>query len=210
MPSLFRRLTDAALAELKIDGVILDVGGDVRSGYRRALGGEHRFVTLNFSPQTQPDILFDLASGSWPTPTRTYDAVLLINLLEHLYDYRQALKESGRVLKADGLIVIVVPFLHAVHPSPHDYFRYTAEALERLLTESGFVGVKVTALGRGAWSAAAALPGRLLPSTLARLGEAAAALLDLISRRLAFWLGKKYTGTEYPLGYLVVARKGQN
>ncbi len=41
----------------------------------------------------------------------SFDLVLHSDVLEHVPDYRQALAESRRVLKADGVLVFTVPFL---------------------------------------------------------------------------------------------------
>lgn len=67
-------------------------------------------------------------------PDRTFNAVLALNVLEHLEDEEWALKEIERVLKPGGIAIIMVPaymFLWGVQDeAAHHYRRYT---LSRLL-----------------------------------------------------------------------------
>ena len=40
------------------------------------------------------------------------------------------------------------------HPDPRDYFRFTSEALERILSEAGFREIEIGSFGRGPAAAA--------------------------------------------------------
>ncbi|RBQ26588.1 MULTISPECIES: methyltransferase domain-containing protein [Arcobacteraceae] len=71
------------------------------------------------------------------------DTVVSLNVLEHLYDPQQFLKESYRVLKDDGTIILHIPFQWWVHEAPHDYFRYTPYGLRYLLSEAGYTDIKI-------------------------------------------------------------------
>ena len=64
------------------------------------------------------------------------------------------MRESLRVLKPGGLLFFTVPFLWPLHDVPHDEYRYTPFALERHLRNSGFVQIKLKALG--GWDASLA------------------------------------------------------
>jgi SAM-dependent methyltransferase len=149
--SFLRKEEYKKLAELSIDGKILDVGGSKTSGYHELIKGEHAFTVGNIDESYGLDIVFD-AQEAWPFPDGSYDAVLFINLLEHLYKYDKAIDESFRVLTNGGRVIGVVPFMFNVHGSPFDHFRYTRSTLERLLTDRGFTDVQVAELGTGAFS----------------------------------------------------------
>ncbi len=71
------------------------------------------------------------------------DTIVSLNVLEHLYDPQGFLKESFRVLKDDGTIILHIPFMWWVHEAPHDYFRYTPYGLRYLLSEAGYTDIKV-------------------------------------------------------------------
>ncbi len=205
--SLFRTLTHRALTALTIDGEILDVGGDARSAYRNLLHGRHRFTTLNLNPDVAPDLNWDIEQTPWPVSDQQFDAVLLINVLEHIYSYATLLKESHRALKDGGIIVIVVPFLYYIHPSPHDYFRFTEEALKKLLAEQKFAKVEVSVLGYGAFSAGYHMIHRFSPSPLHWIFARLIIVLDRVVAKVVERFGRKYRSQDYPLGYLVVANR---
>ena len=160
--------------------------------------------TTNLDGATKPDIVLDLEKPLL-VPDVSYDGVLLINVLEHIFEYRQLLTESARVMKPGGTIVIVVPFLFPYHPSPSDFHRYTAAALERALSASGFSDIAITPLGSGVGAAQFVMMERLLP-VFSFLGPLAT-LFDYIFTGLARFLGKKYKPADYALGYVVTARK---
>lgn len=149
--SFLRREEYKALAELSIDGGILDVGGSKKSGYHELIKGNHTITTGNIDDSYGIDIVFD-AQNPWPFPDTSFDGVLLVNILEHLYHYDVALDEAYRVLKPGGTVAGVVPFMFNVHASPNDYFRYTKSTLLKVFGDRGFRGVRVTELGTGAFS----------------------------------------------------------
>src|SRR5688572_1035938 len=117
MRSLLRRAEYARLGKLSLEGKILDVGGSVSSGYQELIGGTHTFVTANIDAASGADIVFD-AEEAWPVEEGSYDAVLFINLLEHLYRYEVAVREAHKALRPGGQVIGVVPFMYNVHGSP--------------------------------------------------------------------------------------------
>lgn len=102
-PSLLRREEYRALSTLSIDGAILDVGGSKKSGYHELIGGHHTITVGNIDPSYGIDVNFD-AEKPWPFPDTSFDAVLAVNILEHLYHYDMALDEAHRVLKPGGVL----------------------------------------------------------------------------------------------------------
>ena len=149
--SLLRKFEYEKIAGLKIDGKILDLGGDKRSGYHELIKGSHKIEAVNLNPDCGADLCFDLEK-KFPLDNDSYDAVLCVNTLEHIFNYQNVLRESFRVLKSGGILAGVVPFLFNVHGSPRDYFRYTGAALEKMFSEAGFRDIKVEELGTGVFS----------------------------------------------------------
>mgnify|MGYP006278489547 CR=1 FL=1 len=149
--SFLRREEYKALSKVAVNGRVLDVGGSTKSGYHELIGGQHTIITGNIEASYGADVIFD-AEKKWPFKNDSFEGVLFINILEHLYHYSEALDEACRVLKPGGLVVGVVPFMFNVHACPHDHFRYTRDTLERLLSERGFAHVQVRELGTGAFS----------------------------------------------------------
>ncbi len=207
IPTLLRSAEHTVLKTIELNGSILDLGGDARSDYRSLIKGEHTFTTVNLDEKAVPDISHDLEQPL-PIESHSYDHVLLINVLEHVYAYRQLLSEAVRVVRSGGSVLIVVPFLYPVHPSPNDYWRFSAQALSAECKAVGLTS-KIVPLGDGAWSAAYMLVDRLMPSPLRLLGYVTlrplAVLTDRVFSGVARMLGKQYGPADYPLGYVVHA-----
>jgi SAM-dependent methyltransferase len=68
-------------------------------------------------------------------------------VLEHCPEPNITLMEINRVLKPGGVFFFTVPFLWNLHEVPHDEFRYTPFAFERILKESGFIDIQIFASG---------------------------------------------------------------
>lgn len=77
----------------------------------------------------------------------SYDSALCLDVIEHVLKPSQALKEIGRILKKDGVLILSVPHLSRLHEEPHDYYRYTKYALSALLQENGFKVLEIAPAG---------------------------------------------------------------
>lgn len=73
-----------------------------------------------------------------PLPDACVDTVVMSDVLEHLYKPQLALSEVHRVLRPGGRALLNVPFMYWVHEEPHDYYRYTQYALQRMAGDAGF------------------------------------------------------------------------
>lgn len=66
------------------------------------------------------------------------DTIVAISVMEHLCEPERFLRESYRILKRGGIMLIQVPFQWWVHEQPHDFFRYTPFGLFYMLKKVGF------------------------------------------------------------------------
>ena len=203
--SFLRREQYKELAKLSIDGKILDVGGSKKSGYHELIGGLHEITTGNIDESYGTDVIFD-AQEPWPFDGNSFDGVLLVNILEHLYHHEKALEEAFRVLKSGGTLAGVVPFMFNVHASPHDYFRYTKAALTNRLADAGFSDIEVRELGTGAFSVIYhCLIGFARFNWMADIGIGLARFLDALVLKLK--PDNKLSAKQMPLGYYFEAKK---
>lgn len=76
---------------------------------------------------------------------REFDVVLCCNVLEHVYDYDEAIRRIHRALKPGGRTFIATPFVFPLHDEPGDYWRFTEHALRRMLR--AFADVRVWSYG---------------------------------------------------------------
>jgi SAM-dependent methyltransferase len=89
-----------------------------------------------------------------PMEDASVDSAMATEVLEHCPDPAMVLSEAFRVLRPGGFLFLTVPFLWPLHDVPHDEYRYTPFAMERLLRNAGFGDVALTPLG--GWSASLA------------------------------------------------------
>lgn len=208
--SLLRFFEHRALSQINLSGKVLDLGGEKDSSYISRIGGDFEVTTLNLDKNSNPHILHDLEKPL-PIQDSTYDNVLLINVMEHISDFSQLLGESCRVVIKGGRAVIIVPFLFPIHPTPSDCWRFTNETLKLFVLKSGFSSVEIKALGTGVFSVCYLLVDRLLPGPIRLINfytfRYLTFLFDATFSKLAKLLGKSYRTEDYPLGYIVIAKK---
>lgn len=193
------------LSKIVLNGSVLDIGGSTHSGYHELLKGRHKITTVNIDASYGCDLVFDAQKG-FPLEDETFDNIISLNVLEHIFNFHNVFSESARVLKKGGTIIISTPFLFHVHGSPDDYFRYTKSALLQLLTDAGFEDIQVGEIGQGLFSLFFQTIGGVLPfSSLRVAGKELSIMIDRFLCRHS----KRYTKFAecIPLGYFVTAKK---
>ena len=122
-------------------GFLLDIGaGD--GWLRHRLPSEWRYVAFDH-PEVgcdwygaRPDVCGDAAA--LPFADASFDAVALLEVVEHLERFDVALSEADRVLKPGGIVLCSVPFLYPVHDAPRDFQRLTIHGLHDVATRFGW------------------------------------------------------------------------
>ncbi|HYD12650.1 MAG TPA: class I SAM-dependent methyltransferase [Allosphingosinicella sp.] len=76
--------------------------------------------------------------GSLPVPDASIDAVLSVQVLEHVRDLDLYLGEAGRVLKPDGTLFLSTHGTWLYHPHPEDHRRWTRTGLVADIEARGF------------------------------------------------------------------------
>lgn len=139
------------LSSVSLDGKILDLGGSTKSGYHEILKGNHNFTTVNIDANYGCDLVFDIEK-TFPLENESFDHIVCLNVLEHIFEFQNVLNESFRVLKKGGKMIIATPFMYNIHGSPDDYFRYTRSALQKMLKKSGFEQFTIEEMGNQIFS----------------------------------------------------------
>lgn len=131
-------------------GRLLDVGcGDkpyeaiFRPYVTEYIGVEHRdtfALTSAAEPdlgtgKQGPDVYY--SGDRLPFPDRSFETVLSVQVLEHTPRPAELVREMGRVLADDGLLILMAPFQFRLHEQPHDYFRYSPHGLRELCARAG-------------------------------------------------------------------------
>ncbi|MGD1019127.1 MAG: class I SAM-dependent methyltransferase [Verrucomicrobiia bacterium] len=93
----------------------------------------------------KPDVEWD--GRKIPLADASIDCAMATEVFEHCPEPKEVMREILRVLKPNGLLFFTVPFLWPLHDVPHDEYRYTPFALQRLLSSAGFEKITLRALG---------------------------------------------------------------
>ncbi|MGA2090581.1 MAG: class I SAM-dependent methyltransferase [Endomicrobiales bacterium] len=151
--------------KIKKNQSVLDVGTGTGTllPYLREMTGKRASITgLDFSPRMLEKAREKYGSrfsyvrasaDDMPFPTATFDVVVSLNVFPHFSHKLQALKESWRVLKDGGKLIIAhtgsIRHIHAHHkkiggPVAGDIMP-TGEVMRTMLVKAGFVKSKLLA-----------------------------------------------------------------
>lgn len=142
--SLTRILMNDGFKDFTLRGKVVDVGGGRNPDYFKYFKQED-VLSLKAIDGSIDGI--DFEKDLLPYKTSEVDTVVLANVLEHVFNYEHLTKEIFRILSNDGQLIGFVPFMINYHPDPHDYFRYTKEALNKIMVKAGFKNVEVRVIG---------------------------------------------------------------
>lgn len=205
--SIYRILMNETLRQLQgeISGVVLDLACGREPSYWRILGLKKnekvRLIGVEYTIFLRPTVVADITSPL-PFKNKVADVVILSNFL-HIPPYPESvLKEVYRILKINGLLVLTAPFIFNYRPEPTDHWRFTEEALQLLLQNSGFVDIHIVPFGNNFTAAA------FLISPFLRPRRIIAPLIYWLCLKLDNFIKARFKQLPpCPLGYVVKARK---
>lgn len=105
-------------------GKVLDCGSGLRSNI------DETVICLDLEPFPTVDVLG--VNQKLPFCDAAFDAVLSLNVLEHVTDPFGSAAELVRVLKPGGTLYCCIPFLQPEHGFPEHYFNATRSGLRQL------------------------------------------------------------------------------
>jgi SAM-dependent methyltransferase len=144
-----RRMVGAFLKKCARKDVLLDVGCGTGStlqalgrGFEKAIGCDASKEALMFSRKRGLKLLLRSNAEELPLKDGSVDALLALDLIEHVEDDSAAMAEFCRVLKKGGSLFLTAPafgFLWSAKDAVlHHKRRYKKEELKRLLLKNGF------------------------------------------------------------------------
>jgi SAM-dependent methyltransferase len=117
------------VAQLRSESIILDVGAG--RGDFVTLFEQRSYLALDIYPYPQVDVVCDLTKMI-PFHPRSIDAIILMNVLEHVYNSHELFAAFAQILAPGGKLIVAIPFLLKLHQTPYDFVRYTHYALQKL------------------------------------------------------------------------------
>ena len=137
------------IKKLNLNGSIIDVGSKKSIfNITNYLNSNEKVIYADKYTEDVNDLKMDLEKVEIFNGSK-FKNVLLFNVLEHVYNFKNCLKNCYLILDKDGFFYGLVPFFFRIHGSPNDYFRYTDQSIIKALKEIGFKEIKVKIIGGG-------------------------------------------------------------
>lgn len=132
--------------------LVVDIGGaDVNGGYRPLFADpRYRYQTVDIEAAEGVDVVLD-DPYVLPYEDNTVDVVLSGQMLEHCEFFWQTFKEMMRVLRKDGLLILIAPSSGPIHLYPVDCYRFYPDGYRALAKYAGCEVVDLWHDERGPW-----------------------------------------------------------
>ncbi len=124
----------------ELNGILLDFG--CGSKPYKSLFQVDKYIGLDYENPGHPheneeiDVFYD--GQKIPFDDNSFDSVLCSEVIEHVFNLDDILKELNRVMKPGAKMLITCPFAWNEHEIPNDFARYTRFALKSKFEENGF------------------------------------------------------------------------
>ena len=128
---------DQILNDINSDDEVLDIGKAMRDKHIKIVCKNLETLDVNDFGD-YPDIICDICSDVTGLENK-YDKIICIAILEHVYDPFKAVANLKKLLKENGVIYGMVPYLYHYHAPQdlkfQDYFRFSKDALAYLFKD---------------------------------------------------------------------------
>lgn len=140
------RILDAGAGELKYKPFCAHLNYVSQDFAKYDGKGNDAGLQMGAWDQTKLDIVSDITEI--PEPDDSFDAIMCVEVLEHLPKPDLAIKEFSRLLHKGGALIITAPFCSLTHFAPyHFHTGFNKYFYETLLKEYGFEIVKIETNG---------------------------------------------------------------
>jgi SAM-dependent methyltransferase len=121
-----------------LPGPVLEIGAYQVKGQEeiinlRGLFAGREYVGLDMRAGPGVDMVADVES--LPLEDASIGTAVAISTFEHVPHFWRGFEQLRRVLRPDGVLIVACPFYFHIHNYPGDYWRFTPQALDLLLTD---------------------------------------------------------------------------
>lgn len=136
MTGFLHGVARATVEAFHLSGPVLEVGSFQVPGQHtladlRPLFSAQQYIGLDSRPGPGVDVVADVEA--LPYPDATFGTVLAMSTFEHVQRFWLGFDEIHRVLRPDGVLLFSSPFYFHLHHEPHDYWRFSPDALDFML-----------------------------------------------------------------------------
>ena len=126
--------------------------------HRRLVPHASEFVGTDIQPGDEVDFVADVHRLSETTGEEAYDVIISESCFEHFKYPHLAAHQIMKTLRVGGIVLAQTHQSFPIHGYPHDYFRFTTEAMRSLFGEK--MGMTIHACG---YASPAAIYSRVDP-----------------------------------------------
>jgi SAM-dependent methyltransferase len=131
------RILDAGAGELQYKRFCSHLDYVAQDFARYDGTGDASGLQMGSWDQSKLDIICDITAI--PEPDASFDAIMCIEVFEHLSEPIKAIQEFSRLLRAGGHLILTAPFCSLTHFAPyHFYTGYSRYFYETHLSANGF------------------------------------------------------------------------
>ncbi|MAE43262.1 hypothetical protein CMO93_05805 [Candidatus Woesearchaeota archaeon] len=112
--------------------LILDVGCGNKPSYHKNI--KANIVCIDIGKTKKTHVICD--AKSLPLKKSKFDGIVCVNSLYYHNNPYKSIKEFSNVLRKNGKLVLVTPFIYPVHDAPDDKYRFTEYGIKELLKEN--------------------------------------------------------------------------
>jgi SAM-dependent methyltransferase len=123
------RILGLLKGKFKSSDIILDMSCGEKPYYHKSI--KAKIISTDIKHTKKTHIVSDAAS--LPLKKDKFDGIVCINSLYYYNNPFIAIKEFSRILKKNGKLIIMTPFIYPIHDAPDDKYRFTEYGIKELL-----------------------------------------------------------------------------
>lgn len=146
---LYRNLWLYPFLCMNLSGRTLDIGsgiGDFVKYRKNTIGVDINLDNVEYCKKLRNLDVRLMKEDVLPFEANEFNSVNMDNVLEHIKDPKNLLKEIDRVLKKEGILIVGVPAIHGFNSAPDHEVFYSKKDLTNLFTKRGYFQKKLYCL----------------------------------------------------------------
>ena len=126
----------------KNSDVVLDIGCGEKPYYQQSI--KAKIVCVDIKHTEKVHVVCD--AMSLPLKKSSFDGIICVNSLYYCSNPFMTIKEFSSILRKNGKLVLIMPFMYPIHDAPEDKYRFTEYGIKELLKED-FIIKEIKTIG---------------------------------------------------------------